>query len=175
MRRFLRIRRPDVNMCYPPLTWQTYDVEFTAPRYEDGKKAANARATVKHNGVVIHPDFELPHARPAASRKAPPRDQSISKDTATRSSFGTSGWWRRSSVIGAGVARLSLWRRAWRECPTAVCHATRTGQTVTAEVPFRSVSEHARHALRQRLRDVPPRRHALRQQPLLPRRTKRPA
>ena len=40
---FYAIHRPEVNMCYPPLTWQTYDVEFTAPKYEDGKKTANAR------------------------------------------------------------------------------------------------------------------------------------
>ena len=47
-------------MCLPPLTWQTYDIHFTASKFTGEKKTANARITVFHNGVKIHDDVELP-------------------------------------------------------------------------------------------------------------------
>lgn len=54
------IKVPDVNMCYPPLAWQTYDIDYTAAKYDpQGKKTAAARITVKHNGVVIHNNVEI--------------------------------------------------------------------------------------------------------------------
>jgi hypothetical protein len=53
-------KAPDVNMCFPPLQWQTYDVDFTAPRYQGDTKAADGRMTVRHNGVVIHDNLALP-------------------------------------------------------------------------------------------------------------------
>jgi hypothetical protein len=67
---FYSIRRPDVNMCFPPMTWQTYDIDFVAPKYEDGKKVANARIKLRHNGVVIH-DFEIEKGTPGRKGEGP--------------------------------------------------------------------------------------------------------
>ncbi len=54
------ISAPKLNMCLPPLVWQTYDVEFTAPRFDaEGKRTSWPRITVRHNGVLIHDDVEL--------------------------------------------------------------------------------------------------------------------
>ena len=52
---------PDINASRKPGHWQTYDVIFRAPRFdEQGNKIANARfEKVVHNGVLIHEDVEL--------------------------------------------------------------------------------------------------------------------
>lgn len=56
---------PKINMCYPPLQWQTYDIDFTAPRFDEaGNKTKNGIVTIKHNGKAIHEGLDLTSATP---------------------------------------------------------------------------------------------------------------
>ena len=55
-------RSPRVNMCLPPLSWQTYDVEYHPA--EPGKKGSEqAWYKVVHNGVTIHEKVPLGGSR----------------------------------------------------------------------------------------------------------------
>ena len=54
--------------------WQKYVIEFQAPRFEDGKKVANARfIKVVLNGQVIHENVEMKRQTPGgvAGKEAP--------------------------------------------------------------------------------------------------------
>jgi hypothetical protein len=62
---------PSLNMCYPPLTWQTYDIDFTQPQWDGAKKIKNARITVKQNGVVVQNDTEIVKKTGAGSPEGP--------------------------------------------------------------------------------------------------------
>ena len=54
------ISKPRLNMGLPPLAWQTYDVAFTAAKFDaSGKRTAWPRITVRLNGVLVHEDLEL--------------------------------------------------------------------------------------------------------------------
>jgi hypothetical protein len=51
-----KVAKPKVNMCLPPLTWQTYDVDFEAAKFDaQGKtKIDPAYLTVRLNGFLVH-------------------------------------------------------------------------------------------------------------------------
>jgi hypothetical protein len=66
-----KFREPDLNMCLPPLTWQTYDIDFTAAKFKDGKKVGNATLTVWHNGVLIHDNVQLKNKTGAGAKEGP--------------------------------------------------------------------------------------------------------
>lgn len=51
---------PSVNACKAPGEWQTYDIIFTAPRFNaDGTLKSPAYLTVLHNGILIQNHKEL--------------------------------------------------------------------------------------------------------------------
>ena len=51
---------PLVNVCRPPGEWQTYDIIFTAPKFnDDGSLKSPGRMTVLQNGVLIQNNVEL--------------------------------------------------------------------------------------------------------------------
>ena len=52
---------PKKNACKKPGEWQKFVIDFRAPRFEDGKKTANAKfLKVTLNDEVIHEDVEAP-------------------------------------------------------------------------------------------------------------------
>ncbi len=70
---------PMVNVCKKPGEWQTYDIIFTAPRFDESAKDVKVQkpgyVTVIHNGVVVQNHFELQgntnYDKPAAYVKHP--------------------------------------------------------------------------------------------------------
>ncbi len=50
---------PLVNVTRPPGEWQSFDIVFTAPKFEGEKLISPARITVFHNGVLVQLDEEI--------------------------------------------------------------------------------------------------------------------
>ena len=65
---------PKVNASKKPGQWQQFVIEFRAPKFQDGKKAANAKfLKVTLNGQVIHENVEMQRQTPGgvAGREVP--------------------------------------------------------------------------------------------------------
>lgn len=57
---------PRVNACKKPGEWQRFVIDFQAPRFEDGKKVANAKfVKVTLNDQVIHENVEMKGPTPS--------------------------------------------------------------------------------------------------------------
>jgi hypothetical protein len=66
------VAQPLVNMCAPPMQWQTYDITFRTARFDSsGKKVKDAEMTVVHNGVKIHEKAKVSKATTAAPSGEP--------------------------------------------------------------------------------------------------------
>ncbi|MCK4920436.1 MAG: DUF1080 domain-containing protein [Bacteroidales bacterium] len=51
---------PKVNMAFPPMSWQTFDIIFSSPSYDkNGNRVGDGKMTVYHNGVRIHHEYPL--------------------------------------------------------------------------------------------------------------------
>lgn len=56
-----KVATPLVSASRPAGEWQTYDITFRAPRFDDsGKVIEKPRITVLFNGIVIHNNVEMP-------------------------------------------------------------------------------------------------------------------
>jgi hypothetical protein len=62
---------PKENACFPPKSWQTYDITYHAPRFDDtGKKTRNATITVIQNGVKVQDETSI--ASPTGAARGRP-------------------------------------------------------------------------------------------------------
>ncbi len=63
-----RISPPQVNASLPPEVWQTYDIVFTAPKFDGDKLTALPKISVWLNGVRVQYELEIPYGTSGALR-----------------------------------------------------------------------------------------------------------
>lgn len=68
---------PLVNVCRPPGEWQSFDIVFTAPKFDGDKLLQPARVTMFHNGVLVHLNEEV--RGETGHRILPAYNQKVSK------------------------------------------------------------------------------------------------
>ena len=67
-----RTRRPERIAARPPLTWQTYDIDFRSPQFNAiGEKVAPGRLTVWLNGVPVQTAVAIPNKTGAGKPEGP--------------------------------------------------------------------------------------------------------
>ncbi len=82
-------KTPDAAVGARPREWQTYLIDFTAPRWnEGGEKTANARLTVWHNGVLVHDNVEVDSSTGAGRQEAPQPAPLLLQDHGNLISYG---------------------------------------------------------------------------------------
>jgi len=82
-----RLRAPDVNASTGAGEWQTYHVWYTAPRWEDDRKIADARLTVYWNDVLVHDDVSLPTKTGASIEEGPEPKRLLLQDHASSTEY----------------------------------------------------------------------------------------
>ena len=69
---------PLVNACQPPGEWQSYDIIWHRPRFnESGKLLSAARVTVLHNGILVQDNVTL--TGPTENKARPPYKTHLDK------------------------------------------------------------------------------------------------
>jgi len=112
---------PAANATRPPGQWNTYDVFWTAPRFEeDGSLKSPAYITVMHNGVLVLNHFELlgdtPFNRPPEYKAHPPQGPISLQDHGNPMRF-RNIWVREFKPVAGVQERDPFLRRGNEEIP----------------------------------------------------------
>ena len=65
-----RTKRPERIAARPPLTWQTYDIDFRSPKFAGGTKVQPGRLRVWLNSVPVHSGIAIPRKTGAGQPEA---------------------------------------------------------------------------------------------------------